>query len=172
MYFCSCYICSSNFFCEFLKEISQKYSLLISATPNDKFMPCVCSPEYKDGHHYVEWIASVFSSCAYTIEDQISFIFGLINIGFWIFAQVFFISLYFQSLFFVIHLKHIMSPFSVSTSLLHSYNFNFVYTVYFPKRCFSCYFPSYTSKLKSVSISSFTYKFFFNAAPFTMYKTL
>eukprot|EP00128_Syssomonas_multiformis_P016339 Colp12_sorted_trinity150504_noHs@2727 len=49
---------------------------------------CVCIPEFKDGHRYVQWIGTVFSDCIYTTADQVSFALGLLNIGFWLFAQL------------------------------------------------------------------------------------
>ncbi len=50
-------------------------------------MPCVCDPPERHDAHYVQWIGTVFSVCAYTDRDIAAFLLGLANIGFWLFAQ-------------------------------------------------------------------------------------
>ncbi|KAH3767290.1 PQ loop repeat protein [Pelomyxa schiedti] len=51
-------------------------------------MPCVCDPEIQDGHEYVKWVATVFQTCVYSPTDVAAFMLGLVNIGFWLFAQI------------------------------------------------------------------------------------
>eukprot|EP00727_Mastigamoeba_balamuthi_P014675 m51a1_g9833 hypothetical protein (371) ;mRNA; r:1932572-1933894 len=48
---------------------------------------CECTPAAVDGHPYVPWIATTFHACVYTPTDILAFVFGMINIVFWIFAQ-------------------------------------------------------------------------------------
>ncbi|KAL6052084.1 PQ loop repeat-containing protein 2 [Balamuthia mandrillaris] len=49
---------------------------------------CHCYPIYKDGDHYVEWIGHGFHACVYTPTEIAAFALGLVNIGFWLFAQM------------------------------------------------------------------------------------
>ncbi|KAL6040590.1 PQ loop repeat-containing protein 2 [Balamuthia mandrillaris] len=49
---------------------------------------CHCYPIYKDGDHYVEWIGHGFHACVYTPTEIAAFTLGLVNIGFWLFAQM------------------------------------------------------------------------------------
>ena len=47
----------------------------------------VCSPDYVDGYHYIQWIADYFGDCIYTPRDIASFSIGLFSIAIWIPAQ-------------------------------------------------------------------------------------
>jgi len=48
---------------------------------------CVCDPAVQDGHGYIEWIGTYFATCVYSPREIAGFIFGLVNIFLWLFAQ-------------------------------------------------------------------------------------
>jgi uncharacterized protein with PQ loop repeat len=39
------------------------------------------------GHHFIQWVGSIFGACVYTPRDIIGFVFGMVNIVLWLFAQ-------------------------------------------------------------------------------------
>mmetsp|Transcript_2211 Transcript_2211/g.3201 ORF Transcript_2211/g.3201 Transcript_2211/m.3201 type:complete len:401 (+) Transcript_2211:139-1341(+) len=48
---------------------------------------CRCEPSVIDGYQYNQFIGEMFSQCVYNPTQYVSFLLGMGNIGFWMFAQ-------------------------------------------------------------------------------------
>jgi len=58
-------------------------TLPVHATYNSS-VPCVCDPEFVDGHRFNQWIGSFFGDCVYSSQDMASWSFGMLSLCIWI----------------------------------------------------------------------------------------